>query len=98
MVTQAQTAENKAIEAGKNEDIEKAHDQLQFAKSFRNYVLGRRKTIRIVAILTEARPKMQVDVTELDKDPLLLNTPSGIVDLRTGAIRPHDPADYCIKK
>lgn len=30
--------------------------------------------------------------TQLDADPWALNTPSGIVDLRTGATRPHDPA------
>lgn len=97
MVEQAQTAENKAIEAGKSDAAEKAHEQLQFAQSFRSYVLGRRKTSRIAATLTEARPKLQVDVTELDSDPFLLNTPGGTVDLRTGAMRPHDPADYCTK-
>lgn len=28
-----------------------------------------------------------------DADPWLLNTPGGVVDLRTGSLRPHDPAD-----
>ena len=30
-----------------------------------------------------------------DRDPMLLNTPAGGVDLNTGKIKPHDPADYC---
>jgi len=34
---------------------------------------------------------------ELDADPWCLNTPTGIVDLRTGAVRPHDPAAYCTR-
>ena len=33
----------------------------------------------------------------LDADPWCLNTPTGIVDLRTGAVRPHDPAAYCTR-
>jgi putative DNA primase/helicase len=32
-----------------------------------------------------------------DHDDFVLNTQSGIVDLRTGALRPHDPAAYCSK-
>jgi putative DNA primase/helicase len=32
-----------------------------------------------------------------DTDPWLLNTPSGIIDLRTGAIRPARPEDYMTK-
>ena len=33
----------------------------------------------------------------LDADPWILNTPSGIVDLRTGRVRPHDPAALCTR-
>ena len=32
-----------------------------------------------------------------DRDPKLLNTPAGMVDLRTGNIRPHKREDYCTK-
>lgn len=34
---------------------------------------------------------------QLDADPWLLNTVSGIVDLRTGSVRPHDPQALCTK-
>lgn len=34
---------------------------------------------------------------QLDADPWLLNTRSGIVDLRSGSIRPHDPALLCTR-
>jgi putative DNA primase/helicase len=32
-----------------------------------------------------------------DADPWALNTPDGVVDLRTGEIRPHRPTDYLAK-
>lgn len=38
-----------------------------------------------------------VTVTDLDADAYLLNTASGTLDLRTGELRPHDPADRCTK-
>lgn len=33
---------------------------------------------------------IRAEVADLDADPDLLNTPSGVVDLRTGELRPHD--------
>jgi len=35
--------------------------------------------------------------TEFDRDPNLLNTPSGVVDLRTGGLRPARPEDLMTK-
>jgi putative DNA primase/helicase len=32
-----------------------------------------------------------------DADPYLFNTPDGVIDLRTGKIRPHNPSDYMTK-
>lgn len=37
------------------------------------------------------------DASEFDQDPALLNTPSGVVDLRTGISRPHNPRDMITK-
>lgn len=36
-------------------------------------------------------------VDQWDADPWLLNTPGGVVDLRTGKLRLHDPADFMTK-
>lgn len=38
-------------------------------------------------------PRLTVSYAELDADPWALNTPGGLVDLRTGAIRPATPGD-----
>lgn len=34
-------------------------------------------------------------VSDFDVDPFMLNTPAGLLDLRTGAMKPHDPKNYC---
>ena len=38
---------------------------------------------------------VMVEHEELDTDPWLLNVRNGTVDLRSGRLRPHDPADLC---
>jgi putative DNA primase/helicase len=38
-------------------------------------------------------PAFAVTAADWDKDPYLLGTPAGTVDLRTGLLRPSDPAD-----
>lgn len=46
-----------------------------------------------VAEFVKLVPTVLVPVTELNPDPLLLNLTNGTFDLRTGTLRPHDPAD-----
>jgi P4 family phage/plasmid primase-like protien len=46
---------------------------------------------RIRAVLNLARGIVERKADDLDHDPDLLNTPSGVVDLRTGDLLPHDP-------
>lgn len=54
---------------------------------------------RIESITTLAAGIEQIirDAAEFDTDPALLNTPSGVVDLRTKMIMPHDPARLITK-
>jgi len=47
---------------------------------------------RITAILALAGNLVEIEADRLDADPDLLNTPSGIADLRTGELTPHEPA------
>lgn len=53
--------------------------------------------IRNVASLAETDPAMQVSTDQLDADIYLLNCRNGIVDLRTGAVLPHDRSKLCTK-
>ncbi len=51
----------------------------------------------IEAAIGLARKMLTVDATALDADPWALNCLNGVVDLRTGAIRPHDPDELITK-
>ncbi|MDY6086606.1 MAG: phage/plasmid primase, P4 family [Succiniclasticum sp.] len=97
MLHAANAAEETAAESEDSEQTEAVKEALRAAKAYRKFVLDYRKTNRISATMTEARPAVLIDVTELDKDPFLLNTPVGTVDLRTGRIKPHDPGDFITK-
>jgi P4 family phage/plasmid primase-like protien len=46
------------------------------------------------AALAELKCLLTLDPQKLDRDPWLLNCKSGTLDLRTGEIRPHHPADF----
>ncbi len=54
---------------------------------------------RIEAMLFTARsePEMEIKAKDLDGDGHLFNCNNGTVDLRTGELRPHDPADHISK-
>lgn len=55
------------------------------------------KTVAAVERLAKADRRHAATVGMWDADPWLLNTPGGVVDLRTGQIRAHRPADHVTK-
>lgn len=55
------------------------------------------KTVAAVERLAKADRKHAATIEQWDADPWLLNTLAGVVDLRTGCIRPHQPDDYMTK-
>ena len=73
------------------------NDKVKYTKKYRTYVLRRRNTRNISAVLREVQPMIDIDVTLLDSNGFLLNTPDGEVDLYTGRIKEHNPKDYCTK-
>jgi putative DNA primase/helicase len=52
--------------------------------------LSGRGILSVVGIAA-ADPRMAVSLSDLDADPWALNTPAGVVDLRTGLLTPPDP-------
>jgi len=56
--------------------------------------LASAKTVAAVERLARADRRLAATIEQWDTDPWLLNTPGGVVDLRTGALRPHRPTDY----
>lgn len=67
------------------------------SKALLTFVNRCRSTNGLNHLLTEAAPHLACTVDDLDADPYVLNTPAGIVDLRTGELRPSDPAALCTK-
>lgn len=55
------------------------------------------RTVNAIERLARADRRHVSTTDDWDCDPWLLNTPSGTVDLRTGKLRPHDPADRITK-
>ena len=56
--------------------------------------IAKAKTVAAVEKLARADRRLAATIDQWDADPWLLNTPAGVVDLRTGKTRPHDLNDY----
>lgn len=69
-----------------------AQAYLKFVMKYRNYK-------NIVNTQNAAKPMLAIDVNELDKNPFLINTPAGTVDMKLGlnGMREHDPEDLITK-
>ena len=69
------------------------------ADTYKKFVMKYRNYRYIVNTQNAAKPMLALDVTELDYDPELLNTPEATYDLTqgTGGGHPHDPDDLITK-
>ena len=69
------------------------------ADTYRKFVMKYRNYKNIVNAQNAAKPMLAIDVSELDFDPELLNTPEGTFDLTKGikGVHPHDPDDLITK-
>ncbi|AOT25085.1 DNA primase/helicase [Mycobacterium phage TreyKay] len=56
-----------------------------------------RKGLENMVALAKCSPDMRVRLADLDAEPYELNTPSGVVDLRTGHLLPHSPDGWHTK-
>lgn len=75
------------------------YEQYQRAIQYKAFVLKRRGTFAINAVLKEAAPHLAIVVGTLDSETYSLNTPVGTYDLRKGAdvVYPHKAEDYITK-
>lgn len=89
------TAQNGLSKAYKGFNPSK--EEIAKAQAFYNYVIKMSDAGKISAVLKIARSFLEVDVSELDANPFELNTPVGIIDLKTGETKDHDPASFCTK-
>lgn len=97
LVMDAKRAELKAEELNNQGEKQQAHERLEKAEKYRKYARQQQNSTRIKNALTEARPQLVIGIRDLDFDPYLLNTPSGVIDLKTGILRAHSYKDYCTR-
>lgn len=96
-LNKAQKTENESAINGDDVANKKTKEAIKQAEKYRNFALKSRDTLRIKAVLKETAPMVEIDVSKLDSDGFMLNTPDGIVDLRTKELHQHKPTDYCTK-
>ncbi|WP_256366345.1 phage/plasmid primase, P4 family [Methylosinus sp. Ce-a6] len=60
-------------------------------------VIASAKTVAAIERLAKADRRLAATIDQWDADPWLLNTPEGVIDLRTGARRHARPDDYLTK-
>ena len=65
------------------------------AKEFHKFVMKHRDYKNLMAVYNTAKPMLSVELSELDSDDLLLNTPEATYDLRKGinGQQEHNPSD-----
>jgi P4 family phage/plasmid primase-like protien len=89
-----------AVRSWSSEQFKAAVDELLAGRGNQETVDGWRSMLQAHKegnVLKLARGLVEHQVAELDTHPDLLNTPAGIVDLRTGELLPHDP-DLMMRK
>lgn len=87
-------AEVKADEVGPKE-LERATNRATSAKAYLTHAKQTRSAGKLKSMLELAKPAFVVRADDLDANPADLNTPAGIVDLTTGALRPHERTARC---
>jgi P4 family phage/plasmid primase-like protien len=90
LLGEAKVSEDKEVITAIKEDV-------RTVEKYQKFALRMREAGKIQGALNLARSAMEIKIEECDSNPYLLNTPGGIVDLNSGEIKPHDPAEYCTK-
>lgn len=80
-----------------NEDGEEDENAKKLYKAFLQHRKYSRSNRGKKAMLDELRHKVPISPMQTDIDGMLINTPNGILDLRSGTLRPHDPEAYITK-
>ena len=95
----AVTSGGKALEKKVSDGQMDAYLAYLSAQAYKAFVMKRRDMKYVVSALQAAKPMLEISVSDLDKDGLLLNTPDGTYYLPDGleGKRDHSPEDYITK-
>jgi len=101
--TQKMLSDARAVYHQAKEEAEDCEDKDQKsaiinpAKKYLAHAEKSRSFNRIKAMTEVAKPQLIRQASDFDAEPHIINTPSGIVDLKTGEISPHSPQANCTK-
>lgn len=75
-------------------------DDAERRKTLADHARNSESAYRIRSLLDRAQhePGITVSIKAFDKDPMIINTLSATIDLRTNTQRPHNPADMLMKQ
>ncbi|MDR1128335.1 MAG: DUF5906 domain-containing protein, partial [Treponema sp.] len=96
-IAEADEAERETIRQASEAFVKRTEARRKSAEAFRKHAIKTRSKASIFNLVSLARAGVILSVEALDADPFALNTPGGIVDLKTGGISAHDPSRYCTK-
>ncbi|MBQ9346112.1 MAG: hypothetical protein IJT94_02065, partial [Oscillibacter sp.] len=82
-------------EAADGKALDASAQTLRNAAAFLRHAQKLRNARQLNNMVELSRPSFVLKADKLDANPLDLNTPSGIVNLATGKLRPHDRTAYC---
>jgi putative DNA primase/helicase len=84
-----ETVKNQWMVAAKAGDADDRKRLMQFASASE-----KRERIQAMISLARSEPRIPILPEQLDRDNFALCCPNGVVDLRTGELRPHRQGDY----
>ncbi|MQV62824.1 hypothetical protein GHJ83_27710 [Sinorhizobium meliloti] len=70
---------------------------IRFVAAKNNSAIAKREKASAIHDLCRADRRIAATVEQWDAEPFILNTPGGIVDLKTGLVLKSDPQRYCTK-
>lgn len=82
---------------GAKDAIAKAKSEANRAKQYLTFAKKMNDHGKVSGILKLGKSMLEIPNEKLDSDPFILNTPDGIVDLKTGKIKEHSPDAFCTK-
>lgn len=74
-----------------------ADEGTDMAKAFEKHMKSSRSNKSKNAMLNEVMHHVPILPSQLDRYKAVLNTPGGVIDLKSGALAPHDPKNYFTK-
>ena len=89
---------DKAVEAMKAESkIYEAEEDEEMLKQFTKHMKSSRSNKSKKAMIAEYMHRVPITPSQMDKHPFAFNTPSGVLDLKTGQLWEHRPDQYITK-